>query len=86
MKKEMFVLFVLVLFISGCDGLPTGKGVIDSEIDSEVPMEINEDIKECVTLCNDGSRSEEYFINSCSNILEFGGKEVFKDYMSHCGD
>jgi len=77
MKKELFILFVLVLFISGCGESPTGKSVVDNE-------EVNEKILECVKLCNDGSNTEEYFENSCAKILKFGGEETFNDYISQC--
>lgn len=76
MKKELFALFVLVLFISGCDGI-TGKSVVDEK-------DVNERVLECVRLCDDGAHVEGYFENSCTKILEFGGEETLNDYIAQC--
>jgi len=78
MKKELIALiFIFILFISGC-GI-TGKGVINPENQSS-----KEKIDECVKLCNDNSKTEEEFYNSCSSILKYGGEKVFNDYMESC--
>ena len=77
MKKEAFALFLIfLLFISGC-GI-TGKGVASSDSNAD------KRILECAKLCNDGSQSEEEFINSCSKILQYGGEETFNDYVDSC--
>lgn len=78
MRRIIFVLFVIsLLVLSGCSGI-TGKGVTTSE------KKIDDKISECVKLCNDGSQSEEYFINSCTKILQYGSEEVFNDYLESC--
>ena len=77
MKKEIFILLVVVLLISGCSGIPTGKGV------AEVDPEVNEKIQECINLCGDEG-SEDEFYRSCSQIYEYGGEELFNDYVNQC--
>jgi len=75
MKRIIFILFVpLLLILSSCGGTPTGKGVV----------EVNEKIERCVELCDDGAHVEGYFYNSCSKILEFGGEEIFNEYLEKC--
>lgn len=77
MKKEAFALFLIfLLFISGCN--ITGKGVVISDNNAD------KRIIECAKLCNDGSQSEEEFINSCTKILQYGGEKVFNDYLESC--
>lgn len=75
MKKVIFILIVLSLFISGCSGIPTGKGVLDPEVD--------ERIIECMELCGEKD-SEEEFYKSCSQIYKYGGEELFNEYMETC--
>ena len=72
--KKVFILFVFVSLISGCEGI-TGK-VVDEEVDERV--------LECARLCDDGAHVDGYFENSCAKILEFGGEETLNDYMNEC--
>lgn len=75
--KKVVILFVLVLLISGCSGIPTGKGVVD------VDPVVNEKIQECINLCGEGD-SRDKFYRSCSQIYEYGGEELFNDYVNQC--
>ncbi|OGM80761.1 hypothetical protein A2366_01190 [Candidatus Woesebacteria bacterium RIFOXYB1_FULL_33_9] len=76
MKKIIFLFFVLgLLVLSGCAGI-TGRGVTDPAV--------NEKIQECVRLCDDKAHTEEYWVNSCQKILEYGGEETFNEYLKEC--
>ena len=58
-----------------------------SEAAPAIPVTLigsKEKIDECVKLCNDNSKTEEEFYNSCSSILKYGGEKVFNDYMESC--
>ncbi|MEK6830339.1 MAG: hypothetical protein AABY15_09565 [Nanoarchaeota archaeon] len=82
MKKIVFVFFVLsLLILSGCKESVTGKSVAEPEKKAEI---LDERISECVKACSDGVKPEEYFINSCSNILKYSKEEVFKVYVESC--
>jgi len=82
MKKVIFAFLVLsLLVVSGCKESLTGKSVAEPQNEAEVS---DERINECVKVCNDGTKLGEYYINSCSSILKYGGEKVFNDYVESC--
>jgi len=79
MKKVFFILLVSVLLISGCSGIPTGKGVVENLQDDVDDGKI----RECMELCGEKD-SEAEFYKICSQIYKYGGEELFEDYMNEC--
>ena len=76
MRKIIFALLVLsLLILSGCNEI-TGRGITDDSKDNK--------IDECVNICNDNSKTEEEFLTSCTQILQYGGEKVFNDYVESC--
>ncbi len=83
MKKIIFAFLVLsLLIISGCKEAVTGKSVAEPQNEAKVS---DERINECVKACNDGTKPEEYYVNSCSSIMKYGGGKVLEEYISACG-
>jgi len=82
MMKLAFILFVMsLLVLSGCRESVTGKSISEPEKKIEI---IDGKIEECAKACNDGAKPEEYYLNSCSKILQYGGEKVFDAYVEAC--